>query len=58
MKFINYFSSNARQWDKIAIEWRIGGITLLEIKGDVSKKCLKMVQSTENFTLLEIAKNG
>tara|TARA_A100001201_G_scaffold79900_1_gene71354 strand:- start:727 stop:909 length:183 start_codon:yes stop_codon:yes gene_type:complete len=43
MKFVNYFSSNARQWDKLAIEWRIGGITLLEIKGDISKKCLKIV---------------
>ena len=35
MKFVNYFSSNARQWDKIAIECRLGGLTLLEIKGDV-----------------------
>jgi hypothetical protein len=43
MKFVNYFSSNARQWDKIAIECRLGGLTLLEIKGDVSKACLKIV---------------
>ena len=43
MKFINYFASNARQWDKIKIEVRIGGFTLLEIKGDVSKKCCKFV---------------
>jgi len=43
MKFVNYFSSNARQWDKIKIEWRIGGITLFEFKVDVSNQCLKLV---------------
>jgi hypothetical protein len=43
MKLINYFSSNARQWDKIAIEWRIGGLTLLELKGDISNQCFKFV---------------
>ena len=30
MKFVNYFSSNARQWDKIAIEWRVGGLTMFD----------------------------
>lgn len=43
MKFVNYFKSNARQWDKIAIEWRLGGLTLLEIKSDFSKGCVKFV---------------
>ncbi len=43
MKLINYFSSNARQWDKIATEWRIGGITLFEFKSDLSKRCFKLV---------------
>jgi len=43
MKFVNYFSSNARQWDKIAIECRIGGLTLLEIKGDMSRGCAKFI---------------
>ena len=51
MKFVNYFSSNARQWDKIAIVWRIGGITLLEIKSDISKKCLKRVVLNLGFKI-------
>ena len=43
MKFVNYFSSNARQWDKIGLEWRIGGLTVWEFKLDVSKRCVKWV---------------
>tara|TARA_R100000781_G_C4058030_1_gene120051 strand:+ start:438 stop:605 length:168 start_codon:yes stop_codon:yes gene_type:complete len=43
MKLTNYFASNARQWDKIAIELRLGGLTLIEIKSDFSKGCAKFV---------------
>ena len=43
MKFVNYFTSNARQWDRVALECRIGGFTLLELKFDISKKCFKFV---------------
>ena len=43
MKFINYFASNARQWDKLKIEWRLGGLTLLEVKSDISNQCGKIV---------------
>ena len=51
MKFINYFASNARQWDKIKLECRLGGLTLLEIKGDVSKKCCKFVVLNFGFKM-------
>ena len=43
MKMINYFSSNARQWDKIALECRISGLTFFEFKCDFSNKCFKLV---------------
>ena len=43
MKFTNYFASNARQWDKIRIEIRLGGLTLFELKSDLSNGCFKFV---------------
>ena len=43
MNFVNYFASNARQWDKIKIELRLGGFTLFELKGDWSNKCFKFI---------------
>ena len=43
MKFINYFATNARQWDKIRIELRLGGLTLFELKSDLSNGCIKFV---------------
>lgn len=50
MKMINYFSSNARQWDKFSLEARVFGITLLEIKFDISRKCFKFVVLNFGFT--------
>ena len=43
MNLINYFSSNARQWDKIKIEFRLLGITVFELKSDISKRCFRIV---------------
>ena len=43
MKFTNYFASNARQWDKISVELRIGGLTLFELKSDFSNRCFKLI---------------
>ena len=43
MKMINYFSANARQTDKFKLEARALGITLFELKFDISRRCFKLV---------------
>ena len=43
MKFVNYFSANARQTDKFKLEARALGITLFELKFDISRRCFKFV---------------
>lgn len=41
MDFFNGWKSHKRNWDKIDLTLRIGGITLISIKGDWSNKsCL------------------
>ena len=50
MKLVNYFTANARQWDKFTLEARVFGVTLLEIKFDISKKCFKFVVLNLGFT--------
>ena len=43
MKMINYFTTNARQTDKFKLEARLLGITLFELKFDISRRCFKLV---------------
>ena len=43
MRIINYFGSNLRQADKFRIECRFLGITLFELKFDISRRCFKLV---------------
>ena len=43
MRLINHFGSNLRQKDKFKAELRILGITLFELKFDISKRCFKFV---------------
>ena len=43
MRIINYFGSNLRQKDKFKIECRFLGITLFELKFDISRRCFKLV---------------
>ena len=43
MRMINYFSANARQTDKFKLEARFLGITLFELKFDISRRCFKLV---------------
>ena len=43
MRMINYFGSNLRQKDKFKVELRVIGITLFELKFDISRRCFKLV---------------
>ena len=43
MRIINYFGSNLRQADKFKIELRLIGLTLIELKFDISRRCFKLV---------------
>ena len=43
MRMINYFGSNLRQADKFKIELRLIGLTLIELKFDISRRCFKFV---------------
>lgn len=43
MRMINYFGSNLRQKDKFKLELRLIGITLFELKFDISRRCFKFV---------------
>ena len=43
MRMINYFGSNLRQKDKFKVEFRFVGITLFELKFDISRRCFKLV---------------
>jgi hypothetical protein len=43
MRLINHFGSNLRQKDKFRLEARILGITLFELKFDISRRCFKLV---------------
>ena len=43
MKLVNYFTANARQWDKFKLEFRLLGFTFIELKIDISRKCFKFV---------------
>ena len=43
MRMINYFGSNLRQKDKFKVELRFVGITLFELKFDISRRCFKLV---------------
>ena len=43
MRLKNYFGSNLRQADKFKAELRILGLTILELKFDISRKCFKFV---------------
>ena len=43
MRLINHFGSNLRQKDKFKAELRILGITLFELKFDISRRCFKLV---------------
>ena len=43
MRIINYFGSNLRQKDKFKLEARILGVTLFELKFDISRRCFKLV---------------
>jgi hypothetical protein len=43
MRMINHFGSNLRQKDKFKLELRLIGITLFELKFDISRRCFKFV---------------
>ena len=43
MKIVNYFTANARQWDKFKLALRLLGFTFIELKFDVSNRCFKFV---------------
>ena len=43
MRMINYFGSNLRQKDKFKVEFRFVGMTLFELKFDISRRCFKLV---------------
>ena len=49
MKFINDWSSNAKQTDKIALEVRIGSLTIFELSLDASSKSFRL--TVLNFTI-------
>jgi len=42
MKFINDWSSNAKQTDKLALEVRIGSLTIFEFSFDGSKRSFRL----------------
>ena len=49
MKIVNYFTANARQWDKFKLELRLLGFTFIELKLDISRKCFKFVLLNVGF---------
>ena len=55
MRIVNNFTSNARQWDKFKLEFRLLGFTFFELSFDISRRCFKLVLlnvgiATENCT--------
>jgi hypothetical protein len=50
MKFINDWSSNAKQTDKIALEVRIGSLTIFEFSVDVSINYFRL--TVLNFSIV------
>jgi len=43
MRIVNNFTSNARQWDKFRLEFRLLGFTFIELRFDISRRCGKLV---------------
>ena len=43
MNWINSWGNGARQWDKIAVETRIFGLTIFEFRTDLSARKIRVI---------------
>ena len=41
MKLVNYFTANARQWDKFKLEFRLLGFTFIELRNIIREEVNK-----------------